>query len=312
MSELTTTTSADDLLPEIVKEHRAASEHMRHAVASAIKVGELLIQAKTLVRRGEWQDWLANNCPFAETTAQGYMRLARLPEENRKALRDSSLRAALDAIADHHERAIADESKTIEGEAEEVEPSDTDEAEILAPEDAGDERAPDDAGVEDAVIIEDEAGRTPEQKARDIAANAIHSAIQECHWKNVDRMLALQTLIKLLTEELKQAVVPLSAEESADARKALYEEMKTPEETERLEEKKRRGRPPGAKNKPKEGTDVALKPATGNEVDTDASTEARKAENAAKFEEAPPPIGTPGDDSIPPFMRRGPPSEAAA
>jgi hypothetical protein len=35
-------------------------------------------------------------------------------------------------------------------------------------------------------------------------------------------MLALQTLIKLLTEELKQTVVPLSAEESDEARKAAY------------------------------------------------------------------------------------------
>jgi hypothetical protein len=61
MSELTTTTSADELLPEIVKQHRAASEHVRQAVASAIRVGELLIKAKSLVRRGEWQDWLANN-----------------------------------------------------------------------------------------------------------------------------------------------------------------------------------------------------------------------------------------------------------
>jgi hypothetical protein len=253
MSELTTTTSADELLPEIVKQHRAASEHMGHAVASAIKVGELLIKAKSLVRRGEWQDWLANNCPFAETTAQGYMRLARLPEENRNALRDSSLRAALDAIADHHERAIADECKTIDGEAEEVEPSDTDEVEVLAPEE--DEETTGDAGVEDAVILDDEPGRTPEQKARDIAANAIHNVIQECHWKNVDRMLALQTLIKLLTEELKQAVVPLSAEESADARKALYDETETPEEAERPEEKKRRGRPLSSKNKPQEAAD---------------------------------------------------------
>ena len=217
MSDLITMASADELLPEIVKEHRAASEHMRQAVASAIKVGELLIKAKSLVRRGEWQDWLANNCPFAETTAQGYMRLARLPKENRNALRDSSLRAALDAIADHHKRAIADES-TIDGEAEEVEPSD--EVEVLAPEE--DEDTTGDAGVEDAVILDDELGGTPEQKARDIAANAIHNVIQECHWKNVDRMLGLQTLIKLLTEELKQTVVPLSAEETAEARKAAY------------------------------------------------------------------------------------------
>ena len=45
--------------------------------------------------------------------------------------------------------------------------------------------------------------------------------IQKCHWKNVDRFLALQTLIKLLTDELKM-VIPLSAEEFAESRKAIY------------------------------------------------------------------------------------------
>jgi hypothetical protein len=183
------------------------------------------------------------------------MRLARLPEENRNALRDSSLRAALDAITDHHERAIADESKTIEGEAEEVEPSDTDEAEILAPEDAGDERAPDDAGVEDAVIIEDEPGRTPEQKARDIASDAIHDVMQRCHFKNVDHLLTFQTLIKLLTEELKNAVVPLSAEESAEARKVLYSAGESSAAEEESPPSKKRGRPAGSKNKTKEAAE---------------------------------------------------------
>ena len=128
MSELTTTTSADELLPEIVKQHRAAWEHCQQAVASAIRVGELLIQAKSLVKHGEWQDWLANNCPFAETTARGYMRLASLPPENGNAVADLSLEGALAAIATTREKQIADESKTIEAAAEEVEPSETEEA----------------------------------------------------------------------------------------------------------------------------------------------------------------------------------------
>jgi hypothetical protein len=56
-------------------------------------------------------------------------------------------------------------------------------------------------------------------------------------------------------EDIAAAVVrdveqELAARES-DGFKALYEETETPEETERLEEKKRRGRPPGSKNKPK-------------------------------------------------------------
>ena len=238
MSDLITMASADDLLPEIVKEHRAASEHMRHAVASAIKVGELLIQAKTLVGRGEWQDWLANNCPFAETTAQGYMRLARLPEENRNALRDSSLRAALDAIAHHHEKAIADESETIEGEAEEVEPSELDE--VI-------EQRRDDTPL---VPDEEEPGRSPEQKAQDIASEAIHDVIQQCNWKNVDHLLAFQTLIKLLTEEVKKTGVPLSAEKSAEARKAAYAATENEEP------------PPPKKQKPEDVADVTMPPPT--------------------------------------------------
>jgi hypothetical protein len=53
MSGLVTTTNVDDLLPEIVREHRAAKDHLHQAVASAIRAGELLIQAKALVKRGE-------------------------------------------------------------------------------------------------------------------------------------------------------------------------------------------------------------------------------------------------------------------
>jgi hypothetical protein len=175
------------------------------------------------------------------------MRLARLPEENRNAVAGLSLRAALDAIADHHERAIEDESKTIDGEAEEVESDESDEVEIFAPEDTDEEDSSDDAGVEDAVIIEDEPGRTPEQKARDIASTAISDVLQRCRFKDVDHLLTFQTLIKMLTEELRNAVVPLSAEESAEARKAAYAR---PDEAEDAPAKKR-GRPAGSKNKPK-------------------------------------------------------------
>jgi Protein of unknown function (DUF3102) len=253
MSDLVTTAaSADDLLIEIVKEHHAVESHIKEAVVHAFKVGELLIQAKTLVKRGEWQDWLADNCPFAETTAQAYMRLARLPEENRNALRFGTLRAAIESIAQHHERAIEDESKTIDGEAEEVEPGETDEAddvvEVLPPEDTEEEQASDDAGVEDGVIIEDEPGRSPEQKARDIAAVAINDVIQRCEFGHVDHLLTFQTLIKMLTEELRNAVVPLSAEESAEARKAAYAATESSEESlGEPDPKKKRGPPPKAR-----------------------------------------------------------------
>ena len=243
MSSLTTTTSADDLLPEIVNAHRAVIDHFRQSVACAIKAGELLIQAKNLVRRGEWQDWLGNNCPFAETTAQGYMRLAKLPEENRNAVADLSLRAALAAIATTREKQIADESKTIDGEAEEVEISETDQEPDRI---EGDDPAP------------EQPDRSPEEKARDIASETIHDVLQRCQWNGVDHLLAFQTLIKLLTDELKMKMtIPLSAEESAEARKASYAAT---EEKESPAPKKKRGRPPKVKAEPEQDPVVEMLP----------------------------------------------------
>ena len=231
-NDIATTINADDLVPEIVSAHEAVIDHFQQSVACAIKAGELLIQAKSLVRRGEWQDWLANNCPFAETTAQGYMRLAKLPEENRNAVADLSLRAALAAIASTREKQIADESKTIDEEAEEVEPSESDE--VL------------EQRLDDTPTEEEEAGRSPEQKARDIASEVIHDVIQRCQWKNINHLLAFQTIIKLLTEELKAPVIPLSAEDSAEARKAAHTAAEAEDEAPAPVEppKKKGGRPP--------------------------------------------------------------------
>jgi hypothetical protein len=37
--------------------------------------GELLIEAKSLLKHGEWGNWLTENASFTERTAQSYMRL---------------------------------------------------------------------------------------------------------------------------------------------------------------------------------------------------------------------------------------------
>ena len=101
----------------------------------------LLKEAKEILPYGDWSDWIANNINFAETTARGYMRLASLSIEERQRVADLSLREALAAIAKVHEKAIADESKTIEGEAEEVAQSETDEEPNRMDDDDGGARA---------------------------------------------------------------------------------------------------------------------------------------------------------------------------
>ena len=93
----------------------------------------------------------------------------------------------------------------------------------------------------------------------DYAAQIVREVEHEVD--ELDGQVAELDLVReLIMQKLKDAWVSESAEESADARKALYDETETPEETERLEEKKRRGRPLGSKNKPKEASDEPTPP----------------------------------------------------
>ncbi|MBP6816822.1 MAG: DUF3102 domain-containing protein [Burkholderiaceae bacterium] len=97
---------ADDLvtLPERINSAvQAAESHARSAVECAIRAGGLLLQAKALVRHGEWETWLQEHVTCAPRTAQAYMRLhAKVktlpkPEAQRVAL--LPLRDAMKAIA---------------------------------------------------------------------------------------------------------------------------------------------------------------------------------------------------------------------
>jgi hypothetical protein len=64
------------LADELGQEVRAAEDAARDAVSHAIRAGELLIEAKSLVKHGEWLPWLDANFPGSERTAQTWMRLA--------------------------------------------------------------------------------------------------------------------------------------------------------------------------------------------------------------------------------------------
>lgn len=68
-------------LPHLAATATATLSIMRRSateVASlAIAVGHTLIEAKALVRHGEWEAWLSANLQMSGRTARGYMQLAR-------------------------------------------------------------------------------------------------------------------------------------------------------------------------------------------------------------------------------------------
>ena len=75
----------DNRLPVLAAEIRNYHEAAREAFGSApeyvTKAGEALIEAKKLVRHGDWLPWLRDNCQMSKRTAQLYMQIARRKEE---------------------------------------------------------------------------------------------------------------------------------------------------------------------------------------------------------------------------------------
>ena len=86
---------------EIVRYHLAGREAFASAAEYAIKAGEALIEAKKLVKHGDWLPWLRANCKLSERTAQLYMRIAAGKEELAKNadVADLSLRAAARSVS---------------------------------------------------------------------------------------------------------------------------------------------------------------------------------------------------------------------
>ena len=63
-----------DYAARINEEHSRAYGKARDALTHARMAGELLIEAKSLLKHGEWGNWLTENVSFSESTAQNYMR----------------------------------------------------------------------------------------------------------------------------------------------------------------------------------------------------------------------------------------------
>ncbi len=96
-------TTLDGLATRINEEHRACEQAARSAVERAIRVGELLAEAKAQVGHGGWYAWLEANCTIQKRQAQRYMLLARerdLVEEGLNAASGThlTLKSALRAV----------------------------------------------------------------------------------------------------------------------------------------------------------------------------------------------------------------------
>lgn len=66
------------LAAEINAAHKGVEDAAKLAAENAIKAGEALIEAKSLLKHGEWRHWIQENCAFSERTAQLYMKIVRL------------------------------------------------------------------------------------------------------------------------------------------------------------------------------------------------------------------------------------------
>jgi hypothetical protein len=85
-----TSVETSNYLPELAAriraEHQATADALKTSVQHAIAAGELLIEAKALLKHGQWLPWLQDHCVMSERTAQLYMRCAK----NREAIEQNT------------------------------------------------------------------------------------------------------------------------------------------------------------------------------------------------------------------------------
>ena len=89
-------------LPVLAGEIRDADTRCKRSAeetaAAALDAGRLLIEAKDLVKHGEWGLWLQSHCQMAKRTARRYMQLARSGLD-RPRVADLGIRGACKSIA---------------------------------------------------------------------------------------------------------------------------------------------------------------------------------------------------------------------
>lgn len=71
----------DDLISEIKACEAELSSLKQKSRETIVKEGGLLTKAKTLLKHGEWTDWLQSHFSMTDKTARKYMALCRLADE---------------------------------------------------------------------------------------------------------------------------------------------------------------------------------------------------------------------------------------
>jgi len=91
------TTPGDNRLAVLAADIRAAhagvQDAAKVAAEKALEAGRALIEAKNLLKHGQWLPWLKEHCHLSERTAQLYMHIARLGLES-ATVADLGLKAA--------------------------------------------------------------------------------------------------------------------------------------------------------------------------------------------------------------------------
>jgi Protein of unknown function (DUF3102) len=87
-----------DLAGRIRVEHEATATALKSSVEHAMAAGDLLIEAKSQLKHGQWLPWLTEHCALSERTAQLYMRTAKhratIEDQIRNGVADLSLNEA--------------------------------------------------------------------------------------------------------------------------------------------------------------------------------------------------------------------------
>lgn len=85
------------LAADIRSAHTGVRDAAKTAAEKAIEAGRALIEAKGLLKHGQWLPWLKEHCQLSERTAQLYMHIARLGLES-ASVADLGLKAAGQAL----------------------------------------------------------------------------------------------------------------------------------------------------------------------------------------------------------------------
>jgi hypothetical protein len=90
------------LAAEVTAAHAGVLDAAKTAAERAIDAGRALLEAKELLKHGQWLPWLDEHCHLPERTAQLYMKIAKLGLEP-EIIAEMGLNAAAQTAVFHYD-----------------------------------------------------------------------------------------------------------------------------------------------------------------------------------------------------------------